>query len=230
MTRVLSFVDELKRHRRRIEFEANRLLQEFRPNGQPITEPPVPIDEIVEQHLDLGLAFADLEHWAGKSKALGALILSTEEILVDRSLDPEEHPELEGRYRFTLAHEVGHWRLHADAWRKAEEEDAPLDRDETHRYEREADAFAACLLMPRRFVFAKWRQRFGGQRLSVAELSKNREDILFDEMIRRGFAPQSKQDERNMMLEWAVRPLAQAFQVSPPAMRIRMEELRLVAG
>src|SRR5690606_40603271 len=31
----------------------------------------------------------------------------------DLSLDPEENPTREGRYRFTLAHEGGgHWRLH----------------------------------------------------------------------------------------------------------------------
>ena len=34
-------------------------------------------------------------------------------IVIDESLDPEENPSKEGRYRFTLAHEGGgHWRLH----------------------------------------------------------------------------------------------------------------------
>jgi hypothetical protein len=34
-------------------------------------------------------------------------------IFIDESLDPEENPAREGRYRFTLAHEGGgHWRLH----------------------------------------------------------------------------------------------------------------------
>ena len=33
--------------------------------------------------------------------------------MIDESLDPEENPAKEGRYRFTLAHEGGgHWRLH----------------------------------------------------------------------------------------------------------------------
>ena len=39
-------------------------------------------------------------------------------IVIDESLDPEENPSMEGRYRFTLAHEVGHWRLHRHLFAK----------------------------------------------------------------------------------------------------------------
>ncbi|MSP96591.1 MAG: hypothetical protein EXR29_05055, partial [Betaproteobacteria bacterium] len=40
------------------------------------------------------------------------MFFNEERIVIDESLDPEEHPAMEGRYRFTLAHEGGHWRLH----------------------------------------------------------------------------------------------------------------------
>jgi hypothetical protein len=40
----------------------------------------------------------------------GAIWLETGEIIIDESLDPEVRPAIEGRYRFTLGHEGGHWR------------------------------------------------------------------------------------------------------------------------
>ena len=44
---------------------------------------------------------------------LGAMFFDEDRIVIDESLDPEENPSKEGRYRFTLAHEGGgHWRLH----------------------------------------------------------------------------------------------------------------------
>jgi hypothetical protein len=42
---------------------------------------------------------------------LGAIFFDERRIVIDESLDPEERPHMEGRYRFT--HEGGgHWRLH----------------------------------------------------------------------------------------------------------------------
>ncbi|MBK8008612.1 MAG: ImmA/IrrE family metallo-endopeptidase [Rhizobiales bacterium] len=38
--------------------------------------------------------------------------------MIDDSLDPEENPSMLGRYRFTLAHEIGHWRLHRHSVRQ----------------------------------------------------------------------------------------------------------------
>src|SRR3712207_4424629 len=83
--------------------------------------PPIPIEEIVEKHLKLRVEFDDLHEVLGvpRSRAeldpdiFGAIWLETGNIVIDKSLDPEEWPGREGRYRFTLAHEGGgHWRLH----------------------------------------------------------------------------------------------------------------------
>ena len=54
--------------------------------------------------------------------------------------------------RFTLAHELGHWRLH-DHMRM--HRDRPIDLQSSYRRERhevEADSFASAYLMPRKLV------------------------------------------------------------------------------
>src|SRR3712207_594276 len=81
---------------------------------------PIPVEDILERHLRLTLDFDDLHAKLGipmtsdEPEVFGALWVETREVFVDQSLDPEEHPEREGRYRYTLAHEIGHWHLHKD--------------------------------------------------------------------------------------------------------------------
>ena len=43
---------------------------------------------------------------------MGAIYFSKKKIAVDQSLVPDDFPAMRGRYRFTLAHELAHWRLH----------------------------------------------------------------------------------------------------------------------
>ena len=81
-------------------------------------KPPVPVEEYPRKHLKLTLDFDDLHEKLGiprdgeEPEVLGALWAERGEVFIDESLDPDEHPEREGRYRFTLAHEIGHWCLH----------------------------------------------------------------------------------------------------------------------
>ena len=106
---------------KQIEQEATSLLVEFGGlrNGGRI-EPPVPVEKILEKHLRLTLDFDDLHERlriprsGEEPDVLGALWVESGEVFIDESLDPDEHPEQEGRYRFTLAHEIGHWCLHKD--------------------------------------------------------------------------------------------------------------------
>ena len=80
----------------------------------------IPIEDIVEKHLKLGIEFDDTHKLFGVPRSgrldpdiLGAIFFDQRRIVIDESLDPEENPSKEGRYRFTLAHEGGgHWRLH----------------------------------------------------------------------------------------------------------------------
>ena len=79
---------------------------------------------------------------------------------------------MEGRYRFTLAHEGGgHWRLHRGLVRSDHDQevlfaDVPKptvicrSSKAKERVEWQADFYASCLLMPRKLVFAAWDEMF----------------------------------------------------------------------
>src|SRR5215472_16419486 len=81
----------------------------------------VPIEDIVEKYLKLGIEFNDMHQLLGVPRSglgrdpdiLGAMFFDERRVVINESLDPEESPSKEGRFRFTLAHEAGgHWRLH----------------------------------------------------------------------------------------------------------------------
>ena len=104
-----------------IERNAEALLTEFAHARDVVIEPPIPIEDIMEKYLKLGIEFDDTHRLFGiprtdlsqGSDILGAIFFDEKRVVVDESLDPEEYPNKEGRYRFTLAHEGGgHWRLH----------------------------------------------------------------------------------------------------------------------
>ena len=79
---------------------------------------PVPVADITTYHLALRLGFADLHQTLSipmlrdQPDILGAIWIDKETVLIDRSLDPKDNPSMLGRYRFSVAHEIGHWRLH----------------------------------------------------------------------------------------------------------------------
>ena len=87
-------------------------------------EPPIAIDDIIEKHLKIGIDFDDAHEFFGVPRSgfgfepdiLGAILFDEKRIVIDESLDPEANPAMEGRYRFTVAHEVGHWRLHRECF------------------------------------------------------------------------------------------------------------------
>ena len=93
--------------------------------------------------------------------------------MLDESLDPEENPAKEGRYRYTVAHEGGgHWRLHRYLLVKnpaqttifgGPTEPSVICRSSQAKepIEWQADFYASCLLMPKKLVIEAWRERFG---------------------------------------------------------------------
>src|SRR5206468_12417123 len=102
-----------------IERDAMALLAEYAHARGRAIEPPIPIEDIVEKHLKLGIEFDDTHRRFGVPRSglgpdiLGAIFFDQGRIVIDESLDPLERPAMEGRYRFTLAHEGGGlWRLH----------------------------------------------------------------------------------------------------------------------
>jgi hypothetical protein len=114
------FLEEL------IERDAEALVAEFEQVRGIRIVPPVPIEGIIEKHLKITVEFDELHEVLGvprsgdtDSDILGAMFFYDRRIVIDASLDPEESPTKEGRYRFTLAHEGGgHWRLHRHLFAK----------------------------------------------------------------------------------------------------------------
>lgn len=206
------------------EEEASLLLADYgRQRGQ-VTSPPVPIDEIVEEHLKLAVEYRDLRAEFPEGDVLGAIWFNDKLIAIDQSLVPEDFPAMRGRYRFTLAHELGHWQLHRHLYlRRAGERslllNIPAKPDHVLRShasdpkEVQANRFAACLLMPREMIKREWHQLRGNMDpIYLADLRVNQSLNLSDEML----------------FEQAARPLAEKFEVSPLAMRIRLENLKFL--
>ena len=101
-----------------IERDAEALLAQFAHARGVAIRAPIPIEDIIEKHLKLHVEFDDLHRrleiprggLGTESDIFGAIWLEAGEIIIDESLDPEVRPAIEGRYRFTLGHEGGHWR------------------------------------------------------------------------------------------------------------------------
>ncbi len=205
-----------------IEREADALLAEFAAAGHEFTVP-IPIDDIIELHLELQLEIDDLRGRFGSDDVLGAIWLEDGRIAVDRSLDHHRHT---GRFNFTLAHEVGHWRLHRHQILASP--DGPtlfevegrlgiICRDGAKAPEEwQANTFAGYLLMPREHVRAAWQEwRGDDEPVPDAELDVDQDAAKRDSAVR-------------IARERFVRPFADQFNVSAMAMRIRLEKLNLL--
>jgi hypothetical protein len=168
-----------------IERDAEALLTEYAIAWGVALKPPVPIEDIIEKHLKLRFDFDDLHQVLGvpqlgpEPRILGAIWVDRREIFIDQSLDPEDHPKIEGRYRFTLAHEAGgHWRLHRSYVASDPAHLSLLDipsklsvicrtNQAKERAEWQADYYASCLLMPRAMVLAAWQEYFDGRQTPI---------------------------------------------------------------
>lgn len=211
---------------KRIEDQAQLLLDEWAEAHEATTEPPVPVDDILELHLELGFCLADLQAELGHPDVLGGIWFGDRMIKVDQSLDPSIQPRLLGRYRFTLAHEMGHWRLHrqhlmddpsARSLFEANCEPAFVQRSSANPPEEiQANAFAACVLMPRQMIFDEWA-KWRGSHDPVAISSLPVGDCHAD-----------RQANEEMTMDQFCKPLAERFEVSSQAMRYRLQKLELL--
>jgi hypothetical protein len=93
-------------HEKQIEAEANSLLAEFGEEFGVLTAPPVPIDEIAESLLGLTLEYKDMKSLFPMADVHGAIWFEQLTIGIDQDLDPYANPSRQGRYHFTLAHEI----------------------------------------------------------------------------------------------------------------------------
>jgi Zn-dependent peptidase ImmA (M78 family) len=208
---------------------------------------PIPADEILETHLGLSLDFDDLRAVLGIPDVLGALWADKREVFIDQSLEPEEHPEMEGRYHFSVGHEIGHWRLHRQYLTNAGRQVAMFTDSQPEatvicrtsqakkRIEWQADYFSSCFLMPRQSVLDAWSGRFGSVKpidfADIADRYRTRRPVRKGmRMVGADVLDWVKQmnDPQGHVFDSIARELAPMFRVSIQAMRIRLENIGLL--
>ena len=131
-----------------IEQEAQSLLVEYSNHIQPIAGPPIPVDKIADLYLELDILYEALDE-----NTSGLIDLNTGLIKINQN-EPLK------RQRFSMGHEIGHYRLHRSEFDFqtplfpifAEESTIICRKNDTSRREMEANVFSAELIMPKRFV------------------------------------------------------------------------------
>jgi hypothetical protein len=232
-----------------IERDAEALLAEYECARGVQIDPPVPIEDILEKHLKLRVEFDDMHQLLGVPRSapgrephiLGAILFNERCIVIDESLDPEEYPAKEGRYRFTLAHEGGHWRLHRNLFTADPAQVSLLDEqaqpaivcrssDTKEPIEWQADFYASCLLMPRRLVYAFWLERFGSLHPFIYEWNKANPAFAprRSSWVKLGDILRPETPDHLIVFNRIAREFAQVFCVSVEPMRIRLENLGLL--
>lgn len=147
---------------------------------------------------------------------------------------------MQGRYRFSVGHEIGHWRLHRPYVAKDPNQaglfDAPSEptvicrsSQENEPIEWQANFYSSCRLMPRRRVHEEWKECLGRTRpLLLSDLQPNGQAMM------RAQTPIHEQGRNeaasldDALFENVAKPIARRFGVSPAAMRIRLEKLGLL--
>ncbi len=131
-----------------------------------VVRPPIPVEDIIERYFDLKIGFVDFEKNYGMQGVLGATYVKKGLICANTHLLSDCN---EGRLVFTFAHEVGHWVLH----RKYINDDGGPRADRTailcrkkdakKPIEWQADYFAACMLLPEKWVRSAFEKSVGSQ-------------------------------------------------------------------
>jgi hypothetical protein len=201
-----SKVFEPSRGRRQIERRAWSVLEQCRRKlGLQEIPLPIPVDQWIEAPLGIGFGCADLSYLG--TGVLGAAFVEDKEILID-----ERVLEHEGRFRFTCAHELGHMVLHRSVKKAFHDAGEFMLPEEGNRYERQADRFAAALLMPiplleRELAYVMDDQNRDRARTTIALMEPTTESV---EIWRRVILPR----------------ITRAFDVSLTAAIFRFTDLR----
>jgi hypothetical protein len=129
-----------------IERRATELLWDYYDKSGRKEQFPVPVEVIAEQHLGYDIDIVD-DGLFSDPDYLGGIIFDRAIIQVNAAVEAHE-----GRYNFTLAHEIGHHVLHRERYLAARDGE-PCDilcreTGEKPLIEAQADRFAAALLMP----------------------------------------------------------------------------------
>ena len=123
---------------------------------------PIPVEQWIEAPLAIRFGVSDLSH-LGRD-VLGAAFISEGEILVSETLLSNE-----GRYRFTCAHELGHFILHGHLSRAFR--DTTVEPGTRGDCEHEADRFGAAFLMPVTVVMQEFFDVCADRRIDPGRLT-----------------------------------------------------------
>ena len=135
-----------------IELAANTLLRDYMAwcDGDDLV--PVRAEVIAEQFLEYTIEITN-EGIFSDPECLGGIVFNENCIKINSTV--ENH---EGRYNFTIAHEIGHHVLHRDIYleQRVNENNRIICREAGDKplVEQQADRFAAALLMPKEEVSA----------------------------------------------------------------------------
>lgn len=143
-----------------IEQAANDLLSDYQNKFSWVPQCPIPVEHIAEKHLGYHIEITDDDIYKD-AEILGGIIFADKIIQINGSI--ENH---DGRYSFTIAHELGHHCLHKELFQKLSmesDEHTKMCREtgEKPLTEQQADTFASYLLMPTKFVNKAYIKAFG---------------------------------------------------------------------
>ena len=144
---------------RTIEAKAQQLIEDFSAHMGMQVGVPMPVEVIAEMYLNYQLEFVDSGLFSDPDY-LGGIVFDDRVIKISSYVEAHE-----GRYNFTVAHEIGHHVLHREFYldhRNATTDDIVCrEVGDKPLVEHQADRFAAALLMPEQLVRDTYMQVTG---------------------------------------------------------------------
>ena len=163
-----------------IERQATRLLNRYEREFEAVTEPPVPVEDIADGLLELGILWDSLTEAAGTSTLAG--LEPHERMIKFNEARRQVFEKTPGLYNTVLGHEVGHWEMHVEHNLAAQQQLPNLDQVYECLYqestctqgpkETQAHRFMAFLIMPSNLL---WEAVSGVELTSWPNLYRLRE-------------------------------------------------------
>ena len=191
-----------------------------------VSKPPIPVEQIAEEFLGLSI----IHGLPSDRKISGIIQLGQKRILVN-----SKEPAV--RRRFSVAHEIAHWTLHAQ---HRNGQVIFRTRKSQDRVEAEANAFAAAILMPTRLIYdhvlenlvtvtnfeVDWLMRI----LDLLPPSQFKifNKLLFSQFFQNNTGSSKKREHWANTLISLIPRVAKEFQVSKEALSVRMQVLGLL--
>lgn len=163
-----------------IEARAQKLIEDYEDHAGKRVRTPVPVESIAEHYLGYTIDITN-EGLFANPHYLGGIIFDENVIRVNASVESHE-----GRYNFTIAHEIGHHVLHRDQYLTARGAETPniMCREVSKKplVEQQADQFASALLMPSALI----KNAIETLSIPTGEISAKALRVLASQVIKAG--------------------------------------------